>query len=45
VGANVLVVDPTVGTAYEKKQILCDFCRGGIRPCPEALEERLGGRT
>jgi len=42
VGANVLVVDPTVGTAYEKKQILRDFCRGGIRPCPEALKERLG---
>ena len=31
VGANVLVVDPTVGTAYEKKQILRDFCLGGIR--------------
>jgi ribose 5-phosphate isomerase RpiB len=42
VGANVLVVDPAVGTAYEKKQILRDFCLGGIRPCPEALEERLG---
>ncbi|MGO9108949.1 MAG: hypothetical protein ACLP9L_06915 [Thermoguttaceae bacterium] len=42
VGANVLVVDPEVGTAYEKKQILRDFCLGGIRPCPEALKERLG---
>jgi len=42
VGANVLVVDPTVGTAYEKKQILRDFCLGGIRACPEALKERLG---
>jgi hypothetical protein len=41
VGANVLVVDPTVGTAYEKKQILRDFCLGGIRPCPEALRGRL----
>ena len=42
VGANLLVVDPTVGTAYEKKQILRDFCLGGIRQCPEALKERLG---
>ncbi len=41
VGANVLVVDPAVGTAYEKKQILRDFCLGGIRPCPEGLRERL----
>ncbi len=41
VGANVLVVDPAVGTAYEKKQILRDFCLGGIRGCPEALKERL----
>ena len=42
VGANVLVVDPAVGTAYEKKQILREFCLGGIRECPEALKERLG---
>ena len=41
VGANVLVVDPAVGTAYEKRQILRDFCLGGIRQCPEALKERL----
>ncbi len=41
VGANVLVVDPAAGTAYEKKQILRDFCLGGIRDCPEALKERL----
>jgi hypothetical protein len=45
VGANVLVIDPSVGTAYEKKQIVRDFCLGGIRPCPEALKERSGGRT
>jgi hypothetical protein len=41
VGANVLVIDPTVGTDYEKKQILRDFCVGGIRLCPDALRERL----
>ncbi len=45
VGANVLVVDPAVGTAYEKKQILRDFCLGGIRQCPEALKERLEYRV
>jgi ribose 5-phosphate isomerase RpiB len=42
VGANLLVIDPLIGTAYEKKLILRDFCLGGIRPCPEALKERLG---
>ena len=41
VGANVLVVDPAVGTAYEKRHILRDFCLGGIRHCPDALKERL----
>jgi hypothetical protein len=42
VGANALIVDPTVGSHYEKKQILRDFCLGGIRHCPEALKEKLG---
>ncbi len=41
VGANILVVDPTIGTPYEKKQILRNFCLGGIRECPEALKEKL----
>ncbi len=42
VGANLLVFDPTLGTAYEKIRIVRDFCLGGIRSCPEALKERLG---
>jgi hypothetical protein len=42
VGANVLIVDPTSGSDYEKKQILSDFCLGGIRECPQDLNERLG---
>jgi hypothetical protein len=42
VGANVLVLDPAGGTAFQQKQILGEFCRGGIRPCPEALKKRLG---
>jgi hypothetical protein len=45
VGANVLVVDPAAGTAYEKKQILREFCLGGIRACPEALKEKLEVRA
>jgi hypothetical protein len=38
VGANVLVVDPTAGTMYERKQVLRAFCFGGIRECPEELK-------
>ena len=38
VAANVLVVDPTAGTMYEKKQVLRAFCLGGIRECPEELK-------
>jgi len=41
VGANVLVIDPTAGSLLQLKHIVTGFCRGGIRPCPEALEERL----
>ena len=41
VGANVLIVDPALGTAYEKNQVLREFCLGGIRQCPKALKERL----
>jgi hypothetical protein len=42
VGANVLVIDPTIGTMYEKKQVLRAFCLGGIRECPEELKQGLG---
>jgi hypothetical protein len=42
VGANVLVIDPTVGTLYERKQVLREFCLGGIRECPEELKQGLG---
>jgi hypothetical protein len=45
VGANVLVVDPTAGTLYERKQVLREFCLGGIRECPQELKEVLGLRT
>ncbi len=42
VGANVLVVNPALGTAYEKNQIFRDFCLGGIRDCPSALKRKTG---
>ena len=34
VGANVLVVDPRAGTFFQLKQMVAEFCRGGVRPCP-----------
>jgi hypothetical protein len=42
VGANLLMLDPASGTPYQHKQIVGDFCLGGVRPCPEDLKERLG---
>ena len=42
VGANLLVLDPVVGTAFQQRQILSEFCRGGVRQCPETLKQRLG---
>ena len=42
VGANLLVLDPGVGTFYQWKQMLGEFCRRGVRPCPEPLQKRLG---
>jgi ribose 5-phosphate isomerase RpiB len=42
IGANVLVVNPRECTAFQGKQMLADFCRGGIRECPEALKKRIG---
>jgi len=41
VGANVLVIDPSIGTMYEKNQVVRDFCLGGICDCPEALKKGL----
>ena len=38
VGANVLVVDPTAGTMYERNQVIRAFCLGGMRECPEELK-------
>jgi hypothetical protein len=42
VGANVLLIDPGVGTLFQWKQMLGEFCRQGVRRCPEILQKRLG---
>ena len=36
VGANLLVADPQAGSFFQLKQIVTEFARGGVRPCPEA---------
>ncbi len=40
-GANLLVLDPGAGGIFRLQQIVTEFCRGGIRPCPEVFRERL----
>lgn len=42
IGANVLIVDPRELSFFRLKQIVADFGRGGVRPCPKPLSERLG---
>jgi len=41
VGANVLVVDPRAGTFFQLKQMVAEFCRGGVRPCPAVFLAQL----
>ncbi len=41
VGANVLVVNPKRIGAFAIRQMLGEFCRGGFRPCPDVLRQRL----
>jgi hypothetical protein len=41
VGANVLVINPKKIGPFEIRQMLNEFCRGGIRPCPDVLKQRL----
>jgi hypothetical protein len=42
VGANLLVADPREGGFFQLKQIITEFARGGVRPCPLVFRERLG---
>lgn len=41
VGANVLVLDPQSGL-FTLKRLLTEFCRDGVRECPEVFRKRLG---
>jgi hypothetical protein len=41
VGANLLVADPKASTFFQLKQMVAEFGRGGIRPCPEVFRTRL----
>jgi hypothetical protein len=40
VGANVLVLDPQCGL-FAMKRMVGDFCRDGVRECPEVFRKRL----
>lgn len=42
VGANVLVLRPHGMGLAQLRQMLREFCREGVRECPETLRERLG---
>jgi hypothetical protein len=41
IGANLLVADPKAGTFFQLKQMITEFCRGGVRACPEVFQARL----
>ncbi len=41
VGANLLVADPQAGTFFQLKQMATEFCRCGVRPCPDVFRDRL----
>jgi hypothetical protein len=42
VGANLLVVDPEAGSLFALRQMVMEFCRDGVRQCPEVFLKRLG---
>jgi hypothetical protein len=42
VAANVLVLDPLAATSFQQRQMVGEFCRGGVRSCPEKFKNRLG---
>jgi hypothetical protein len=41
VGANLLVADPQAGTFFQLKQMVTEFGRGGVRPCPTVFRAKL----
>jgi hypothetical protein len=42
VGANLLVLNPAHAALFQLRQILSQFCRDGVRECPEVFRKRLG---
>jgi hypothetical protein len=42
VAANVLVLDPLAASSFQQRQMVGEFCRGGVRSCPEKFKNRLG---
>jgi ribose 5-phosphate isomerase RpiB len=42
VGANLLVADPEAGSLFALRQMATEFCRDGVRQCPEVFRKRLG---
>jgi hypothetical protein len=41
VGANLLVADPRASSFFQLKQMIAEFCRDGVRPCPAVFRTRL----
>jgi hypothetical protein len=41
IGANLLVTDPGAGTFFQLKQMVTEFCRGGVRDCPAVFRAQL----
>ncbi len=41
VGANLLVLNPSAASFFQVKQIVTEFCRGGVRRCPEVFRQAL----
>jgi hypothetical protein len=41
VGANLLVLNPKASGFFQLKQMVTEFCRGGVRPCPEVFRKQL----
>jgi hypothetical protein len=41
VAANLLVADPQAESFFQLKQMITEFARGGVRPCPTVFRERL----
>ncbi len=41
VGANILVAN-TASPLFELRRTVANFCRGGVKPCPEVFHKQLG---